>query len=111
MSYTRGYVPGQPKSIVLDMQRMNRVLEINTEDLYVVVEPAVTWQQLHEAMAQLSPADREILLLRSFRDLDTAEVVEILGISAEAIRQRYSRAVKRLGIAYRDLQGLDGVSV
>lgn len=62
------------------------------------------------ALARLSPADREILLLRAYQQLETAEVVEVLGISPEAARQRYSRAVKRLGVVYRDLSGTDRVS-
>lgn len=53
------------------------------------------------AMGRVSPADREILLLKTFRELETTEVVEILGISAEAVRQRHSRAVKRLGAALK----------
>jgi RNA polymerase sigma-70 factor (ECF subfamily) len=57
------------------------------------------------AMGRLSDADREILLLRNFRSLTTEEIVEILGIRPEAVRQRYSRAVRRLGRAYRELRG------
>lgn len=66
--------------------------------------------QVREALGRLSPADREILLLRSFQNLRTAEVEEILGISADAVRQRYSRAIKRLGVAYRELHGRNQVS-
>lgn len=32
--------------IILDMRRMNRILKINEEDMYAVVEPYVTWIQL-----------------------------------------------------------------
>ena len=38
-------------SIQLGFQRMNRVLEINDELAYAVVEPGVTWQDLHDAVA------------------------------------------------------------
>jgi len=38
-------------SIQLGFQRMNRVLEINDELAYAVVEPGVTWQDLHNAVA------------------------------------------------------------
>ena len=38
-------------SIQVGFQRMNRVLEINDELAYAVVEPGVTWQDLHDAVA------------------------------------------------------------
>lgn len=50
MSYTLGFVPLKKESVVIDMRRMNRILEINTDDLYVVVETGVTWKQLREAL-------------------------------------------------------------
>ena len=50
MSYTSGYVPTEPDSIVVDMRRMNQVLEINVEDMYVTVQCGCTWKALHEAL-------------------------------------------------------------
>jgi glycolate oxidase len=50
MSYTSGYVPALPDSIMIDTRRMNRVLEINKEDMYVTVESGCTWQALSEAL-------------------------------------------------------------
>ncbi|MBI5444936.1 MAG: FAD-binding oxidoreductase [Deltaproteobacteria bacterium] len=50
MSYTLGHVPARPDSVVLDMARMNRVVEVNTADGYVIVEAGVTWKQLREAL-------------------------------------------------------------
>jgi 4-cresol dehydrogenase (hydroxylating) len=38
-------------SIQLGFQRMNRVLEINDELAYAVVEPGVTWQDLYDEVA------------------------------------------------------------
>lgn len=51
MSYTSGYTPTSDKSVLVDMRRMNRVLEINTEDMYVTVECGCTWKELYEALA------------------------------------------------------------
>jgi RNA polymerase sigma-70 factor (ECF subfamily) len=65
-----------------------------------------TAEAVRRAMGRLSPADREILLLRTFRELETGEIVEMLGITAEAARQRHSRAVRRLGAAMRQVQGI-----
>ena len=51
MSYTSGYVPEEEGSVIVDMQRMNRVLEINRDDMYVTVECGCTWNDLHTALA------------------------------------------------------------
>ena len=50
MSYTSGYVPAEAGSILLDLGKLNRVVECNTEDMYVTVETGCTWKQLHEAL-------------------------------------------------------------
>jgi len=50
MSYTKGYVPSEPDSVIVDTQAMNRVLEINREDMYVTVECGCSWKSLYEAL-------------------------------------------------------------
>jgi FAD/FMN-containing dehydrogenase len=50
MSYTGGYVPLEENAILIDTSRMNRVLEINREDMYVTVEAGITWSALYEAL-------------------------------------------------------------
>ena len=50
MSYTSGYVPKFENSLLLDMSAMNRVVDINTDDMYVTVESGCTWQKLHDAL-------------------------------------------------------------
>ena len=55
------------------------------------------------ALAQLSDADREIILLRDYEELDTAAIAAVLGARPDAVRQRHSRAVNRLGVIYRRL--------
>ena len=50
MSYTRGYVPQRAESVLIDLRRMNRILEINADDMYVTVEAGCTWKQLYEAL-------------------------------------------------------------
>lgn len=50
MSYTSGYLPVNENSILIDTQHMNRVIEINTEDMYVTVEAGCTWAKLFEAL-------------------------------------------------------------
>ena len=57
--------------VVLNLTRMNRILEINEQDMYALIEPGVTWEQLKEHLEQeqiplrmgypLSPPDTSIL--------------------------------------------------
>ncbi|MCL4778712.1 MAG: FAD-binding oxidoreductase [Gammaproteobacteria bacterium] len=50
MSYTRGYVPHLGKSVLVDCRDLNRIVEINAEDLYITAEAGCTWMQLYEAL-------------------------------------------------------------
>jgi glycolate dehydrogenase FAD-linked subunit len=50
MSYTEGILPVSQKSVVVDMSAMNRVLEINAEDMTVTVEAGCTWSDLNQAL-------------------------------------------------------------
>lgn len=51
MSYTLGYVPSRPGSVLLDMRGMNRILDIDLDNLVITVEPGVTWAEIHQALA------------------------------------------------------------
>ena len=57
-------------------------------------------QELHErvrgALGQLSSQEREVVIMRHLEQLPLTEVGQALGISAEAARSRYRRAVERL---------------
>lgn len=50
MSYTAGYLPARP-FVTVDLCRLNRVLEVNTADLYITVQAGCTWAQVREALA------------------------------------------------------------
>lgn len=49
-SYTDGYTPPVRDAVLIDTVRLNRILEINAEDMYVTVETGVTWAALNEAL-------------------------------------------------------------
>jgi RNA polymerase sigma-70 factor (ECF subfamily) len=51
---------------------------------------------LQEALNALDPMDREIVSLRHFEELSTAEAAQVLGIGESAASKRYIRALKRL---------------
>jgi len=51
-SYTDAYLPATSNSLLVDTGRMNRIVEINAEDMYVTVEPGVTWAEMTAALAE-----------------------------------------------------------
>ncbi len=52
MSYTSGYIQNAPDAVMADMSRLNRITEINAQDMYVTVECGCTWAELHEALKE-----------------------------------------------------------
>ena len=44
--------------ILVNFQKMNRILEVNPDDRYMVVEPGVTWQQIRDYLKHHHPALR-----------------------------------------------------
>ena len=51
LSYTGGLVPESEGWAVIDLGLMDRVIEINREDMTVTVECGCSWKTLHEALA------------------------------------------------------------
>ena len=51
MSYTNAYIPARPRTVSLDLSRMDRILDINAEDMTVTVEAGCTWSDLNNALA------------------------------------------------------------
>ncbi len=52
VSYSSGIVPTTEYSVSIDLSRMNRVLEVNTDDMYVIVESGCTWEKLHQTLSE-----------------------------------------------------------
>ncbi|MES1943926.1 FAD linked oxidase domain-containing protein [Salinisphaera sp. PC39] len=50
MSYTQAYSPENERTVLIDMQGLDRIVEINAEDMYVVVECGCTWKKLVERL-------------------------------------------------------------
>lgn len=50
MSYTKGYVPAVRGAVLIDMRRVNDVIEVNPIDRYVVVGAGATWEKVVEAL-------------------------------------------------------------
>jgi RNA polymerase sigma-70 factor (ECF subfamily) len=61
-----------------------------------VVDAELGPSALESAVAELSPAEREVVALRVLLELDGPTAARVLGISATACSTRLSRALKRL---------------
>lgn len=50
MSYTDGYLHARNASVALDMRRMDKIIDINEDDMCVTVECGCTWTALNDAL-------------------------------------------------------------
>lgn len=51
MSYTKAYTPDRTGVGIVDFSRLNRIVEINADDMYVTVEAGCSWAALHDALS------------------------------------------------------------
>jgi RNA polymerase sigma-70 factor (ECF subfamily) len=54
--------------------------------------------RLQDALNQMDPIDREVVILRHFEELDNSETADILGLQPSAASKRYIRAIRRLKV-------------
>jgi RNA polymerase sigma-70 factor (ECF subfamily) len=59
-------------------------------------ERAELHARLHEALGSMDAIDREVLALRHYEQLTSAETAQVLGIQERAAAKRYTRALERL---------------
>jgi FAD/FMN-containing dehydrogenase len=50
LSYSSGYLPQAAGSVIIDMSRLTRIIEINETDMYVTVEAGCPWRVLYAAL-------------------------------------------------------------
>ena len=90
----------------VDLDEASRtVLDENSAAPDQALEEQEIFDAIRTALASLSEGDREVILLADYERLTSAEIGEMLGATPEAIRQRHSRALDRLGKAYRTATG------
>jgi RNA polymerase sigma-70 factor, ECF subfamily len=63
---------------------------------------------VREALEQLDPIDREVLVLRHFEQMSNHEAAAALSIKPAAASKRYVRAVERLRSVFEQIPGFDG---
>jgi len=73
---------------------------VGVADRELTPAAAATWHELERRFAAavelLEDGDRQIVLLRHFEHLTTAEAAEVLGLTKPAAGMRYLRAMRRL---------------
>jgi RNA polymerase sigma-70 factor (ECF subfamily) len=62
---------------------------------------------VEEALNSMDPIDREVLALKHFEQLTTAEIADVLGLSKAGAGNRYLRAIKRLKQILSQIPGFD----
>jgi FAD/FMN-containing dehydrogenase len=50
LSYTGGFLPTRANTVIVDMRGMDRIVEINEQDMYITVECGANWKTLYEAL-------------------------------------------------------------
>ncbi|MFK7954593.1 MAG: FAD-binding oxidoreductase [Lysobacterales bacterium] len=51
MSYSDAFQPERPDALIIEMTAMDKIREINANDLYATVEAGCTWDALNQALA------------------------------------------------------------
>jgi RNA polymerase sigma factor (sigma-70 family) len=64
--------------------------------MFGLLESDFKINQIEDAMKKLDQESREIIYLKFIEEKDNIEIVEILGISNENVRQKISRSLKKL---------------
>jgi RNA polymerase sigma-70 factor (ECF subfamily) len=62
---------------------------------------------VQEALNSMDPIDREVLALKHFEQLSTAEIAAVLGLSKAGAGNRYLRAIKRLREILAQIPGFE----
>lgn len=52
VSYTKGYVPERAGTVMIDLSRLDAILDINATDMHMTVGAACTWAKVAEALKQ-----------------------------------------------------------
>jgi RNA polymerase sigma-70 factor (ECF subfamily) len=68
---------------------------------------AETRLMVQKALNAMDPIDREVLALKHFEQLSTAEIAEVLGLSKAGAGSRYLRAIKRLRAILEQVPGFE----
>ena len=63
---------------------------------------------MQEALNDLDPLDRDVVVLRHFEELSNVETAAVLDIESSAASKRYLRAIRRLKALLDQIPGFFG---
>jgi RNA polymerase sigma-70 factor (ECF subfamily) len=83
-------------------------VDVHDAELFTDHEPAaaVVWPDLDRALAQLSPEQREAVVLRYSDDLTYDEMARITGVGESALKMRVQRAFARLRVLLEEIRNV-----
>lgn len=67
-------------------------------DFFDLLEKDFQYKQIQDAMKELDSDSREIIYLKFIEEKDNNEIADVLWLSVENIRQKLSRALKKLKV-------------
>ncbi len=79
-----------------DLARSGDANELVDPDAEAALHALGEWSELIEALGQLVPQQRAVLVLRYVDDLSEAQVADLLGCSTGTVKSRASRGLARL---------------
>ena len=100
VSLYRGALP-EASSVSLAGQLLGRI----TSPSRVLIRAEVQLQ-LQDALNAMGSMDREVITLRHFEELSNSEAARVMGVSPQAARNRYVRAMSRLYEVFKGIPGL-----
>jgi len=82
----------------LGEDHLRQLPQIREQDNAVEREDEKSWAKayLGQLLSRMTEQDQEVICLSRLNELPDADVAELLGISTESLRQRRSRALRRL---------------
>lgn len=94
-----------PADSVINLDARHRIIERPSQ----VAHRRERQELVRVALELLDEEDRDIIRLRQFGGKSFAEVSEVLGVSEDAARMRFNRALPRLAVRVKELRrgGLD----
>ena len=74
----------------------NTRADISSLERIATEDPRLLSVEVREALSQLEPIDRDIVLLSTVAGYNSREVATLIGIKASTIRSRLSRSLKKM---------------
>jgi RNA polymerase sigma-70 factor (ECF subfamily) len=104
----RNVVANQRRGLARRVRLVARVLTLRSvPDVELDASPIAQDRWIVDALSTLSSADQELIRLRAWEELTSADIAVVLGITAAAVDMRLNRARRRLERALSSMGNID----